>query len=161
VAINLDDESVIAGGTAATIRAELEATGLEPRAFCFELNESVVAAHPRASVSLVQELGVLGCETTLEHGGSGMAAFTLLRRLDPDYLKIAGHIIRGLGREPLRRILAAAVNDAGHVLGLKTIAAQVESADLLERVRVIGVDFAQGLAVGTPEPWDEAFARLD
>jgi len=161
VAINLDDESVTAGEVAATVRAELERTGLEPRSFCFELNESVVAAHPGASVTLVHDLRALGCETTLEHGGSGMAAFTLLRRLDPDYLKIAGHIIRGLGREPLRRILAAAVNDAGHVLGLKTIAAQVESADLLERVRVIGVDFAQGLAVAPPEPWDESFALLD
>jgi diguanylate cyclase (GGDEF)-like protein/PAS domain S-box-containing protein len=161
LAINLDDESVTAGGVAATVRAELERTGLAARSFCFELNESVVAAHPGASVTLVQELRALGCETTLEHGGSGMAAFTLLRRLDPDYLKIAGHIIRGLGREPLRRVLAAAVNEAGHVLGLETIAAQVESADILERVRAIGVDFAQGLAIAPPEPWDEAFARLD
>jgi diguanylate cyclase (GGDEF) domain len=161
VAINLDDESVIAVGTAASIRAELEKTGLAAGSLCFELNESVVAAHPRASVSLVRELRALGCETTLEHGGSGMAAFTLLRRLDPDYLKIAGHIIRGLCREPLRRILAAAVNDAGHVLGRRTIAAQVENADLLERVRAIGVDFAQGLAVSAPEPWDDTFARLD
>ena len=53
------------------------------------------------------------------------------------------------------------MNEAGHVLGLETIAAQVESPDVLERVRAIGVDFAQGLAIAPPEPWDEAFARLD
>lgn len=160
VAVNLDDESVTAGGVAATVRAELGRTGLEARSLGFELNESVVAAHPAAAAALVREVRALGCRTTLEHGGSGMAAFTLLRRLDADALKIAGHIIRGMGRDPLRRILAEAVNEAGHVLGLATIAAQVESADTLERVRVIGVDFAQGLAIAPPEPWDEAFARL-
>ena len=56
--------------------------------------------------------------------------------------------------------LAAAVNEAGHVLGLETIAAQVESPDLLERVRAIGVDYAQGLAIAPPEPWEDAFTRL-
>jgi diguanylate cyclase (GGDEF)-like protein/PAS domain S-box-containing protein len=161
VALNLDDDSVTAGGVAADVRAELGRTGLPARSLGFELNESVVAAHPAAAAALVQELRALGCRTTLEHGGSGMAAFTLLRRLHPDALKIAGHIIRGMGRDPLRRVLADAVNEAGHVLGLETIAAQVESADTLERVRVIGVDFAQGLAIAPPEPWDDVFARLD
>ena len=160
LAINLDDESVTAGGLAATVRTELDRNELDPRSLSFELNESVVAAHPAASAAVVRDLRAIGCETTLEHGGSGMAAFTLLRRLDPDYLKIAGHIVRALARDPLRRVLAAAVNEAGHVLGLETIAAQVESPDILERVRAIGVDYAQGLAIAPPEPWDDAFARL-
>ena len=79
-----------------------------------------------ASASLFHDLRAAGCQTTLDQCGSGMAAFTLLRRLQPDYLKIAGHIVRGLARDPVHRALATALNEVGHAMGLKTIGVQVQ-----------------------------------
>jgi EAL domain-containing protein (putative c-di-GMP-specific phosphodiesterase class I) len=81
-----------------------------------------------------------------------MAAFTLLRRLRPDYLKIAGHIVRGMIRDPVPRALATALNEVGHALGLGTIAAHVEHRRTLGRLRHIGVDYAQGFAIAPPSP---------
>ena len=89
-----------------------------------------------------------------------MAAFTLLRRLQPDYLKIAGHIVRGLARDPVHRALATALNEVGHALGLKTIGVQVDSPAALECLRRIGVDYGQGFGIGRPEPLEDAVARL-
>jgi diguanylate cyclase (GGDEF)-like protein/PAS domain S-box-containing protein len=160
VAINLDDETVTARTVLPLVLEELARTDLPPHALCFEVGESVVAAHPAESCRLLQELRAAGCQSTLEHCGSGMAAFTLLRRLQPDYLKIAGHIIRKIARDPVHRALATALNEVGHVLGLKTIGVQVERPGALECLRRIGVDYAQGFAVGRPEPLEDAITRF-
>jgi diguanylate cyclase (GGDEF)-like protein/PAS domain S-box-containing protein len=160
VAINLDDETVAAGEVLALVEGELAGTDVRPEALCFEVGESAAVAHPRASARLLDELRAAGCQTTLEHCGRGMAAFTLLRRLQPDYIKIAGHIVRGLARDPVYRALATALNEVGHVLGLKTIGAQVEGPGALACLRLIGVDYAQGFRIGRPEPLEVALARL-
>ena len=47
------------------------------------------------------------------------------------------------------------------VMGKKTIAEFVESDDILTALREIGVDYAQGYAVGRPEPLDVAFGVID
>jgi EAL domain-containing protein (putative c-di-GMP-specific phosphodiesterase class I) len=152
VAINLDDETVTAGQVLTTVRQALADTGVPPRALCFEVGESVAAAHPAVAARLQHELRAAGCQTTLEHCGCGMAVFTSLRRLQPDYLKIAGHIVHGLPRDPVHHALATALNEVGHALGLQTIAVQVEAPGELACLRRMGVDFAQGFAVGMPEP---------
>ncbi|HEU5042181.1 MAG TPA: EAL domain-containing protein, partial [Gemmatimonadales bacterium] len=161
VAINLADESVTGGEVPGILREYLDPSRCPPAALCFEISEAVAVAHPAASVRLLRELGAAGCRTTLEHCGSGMAAFTLLRRLPVDHLKIAGHVVRGLARDPVDRALATAINDVGHALRLVTIGVEVETPEVLASLRRMGVDFGQGFSIGRPEPLETALARLD
>jgi diguanylate cyclase (GGDEF)-like protein len=159
VAINLGEDTVASGMVPALVSRELAGTGLPPETLCFEISELTVAAHPSASADLISRLRAAGCRTTLEHCGSSMIAFTMLRRLQPDYLKIAGHIVRSVHRDPVQRALAAALNEVGHALGLGTIAMQVERPGDLEEIRRLGVDYAQGFAVGRPQPLADAMAK--
>ena len=89
-----------------------------------------------------------------------MAVFTLLRQLPVDYLKIAGHIVRGMARDPVDRALATAINDVGHSLGIATVAVEVETAETLDCVRRLGVDYVQGFGIAPPEPLDVVLDRL-
>jgi EAL domain-containing protein (putative c-di-GMP-specific phosphodiesterase class I) len=61
----------------------------------------------------------------------------------------------------VQRALATALNEVGHVLGLKTIGVQVEGPGVLAWLRRMGVDYAQGFGIGRPEPLADALARLD
>lgn len=160
VCINLGEESVAGGEVGRVVRESLADSGVRPGALCFEIAESAAAAHATASARLVRELREAGCQVTLEHCGSGMAAFTLLRRMPVDYLKIAGHIVRGIARDPVDRVLATALNDAGHALGLGTIGIEVENPEVLAALRRVGVDYAQGYGIRRPESLDAALARL-
>jgi EAL domain-containing protein (putative c-di-GMP-specific phosphodiesterase class I) len=160
VAVNLSDETVASGRALSLVEGALAGSEVPAEALCFEISEATVAAHPTASAELVRRLRTAGCRTTVEHCGTGMAAFTQLRRLRPDFLKIAGHIVRSLDRDPVQRALAGALNEVGHVLGLRTIGCQVEGGRVLEHLRQIGVDFAQGFGLGRPEPFADAVARL-
>jgi len=44
------------------------------------------------------------------------------------------------------------INQVGHVMGVRTIAEGVASAAVLERLRLLGVDFAQGNWISSPRP---------
>jgi len=49
--------------------------------------------------------------------------------------------------------MVRAINQIGHVMNIKTIAEGVESMQLLARLEAIGVDYAQGYAIGRPQPF--------
>jgi diguanylate cyclase (GGDEF)-like protein len=160
VAINLADETVAGGRTDAVVSRTLARAGVPAKSLCFEIGESAVAADSTRAAELLNALRVAGCQTAVEHCGSGMAAFTLLQGLALDYLKIAGHVVRGVPRDPLSRILAAALNEVGHALGLRTIGAGAEDDAAITALREIGVDLVQGFGVGRPEPFEAALDRL-
>ena len=46
-----------------------------------------------------------------------------------------------------------AINDIGHVMGLKTIAEFVENDEIVEVLRLRGVDYVQGYFNGIPTEW--------
>lgn len=50
--------------------------------------------------------------------------------------------------------MVQAINAIGHVMGLRTVAEYVSSEAILQRVRELGVDFAQGYHVGLPQLLD-------
>ena len=53
---------------------------------------------------------------------------------------------------PINHAMVAAINEVGHVMGIKTIAEYVETAEVLAAVKAIGIDFAQGYAISALQP---------
>jgi EAL domain-containing protein (putative c-di-GMP-specific phosphodiesterase class I) len=161
LAVNLSEETVASGTALALVEGALGRSQVPAAALCFEVGEATVVSHPAVTADLFHRLRAAGCRTTVEHCGTGMAAFTHLRRLRPDYLKMAGHIVRSLEQDPVQHALATALNQVGHVLGLGTIGFRVEDPGALEHLRHMGVDYAQGFGVGRPAPFAEAMATLE
>ena len=69
-----------------------------------------------------------------------------------DYLKIDGSFVRDLADSTTDYALVKSINEIGHSLGMKTIAEFVETEAIMEKLREIGVDYAQGYAVRKPLP---------
>jgi len=49
--------------------------------------------------------------------------------------------------------LVAAINQMSHTLGIPTIAEYAHCGAIVERLRELGVDYAQGYYIGEPAPW--------
>jgi EAL domain-containing protein (putative c-di-GMP-specific phosphodiesterase class I) len=53
-------------------------------------------------------------------------------------------------KDPTDLALVKSMNELGHVYGKRTIAEYVESPEILEIVKSLGIDFAQGYCIGMP-----------
>ena len=100
----------------------------------------------------IRELKQLGCRFALDDFGSGMSSFAYLRNLPVDFLKIDGEFVRNIVDAPIDDAMVEAMTRIGHVMGLKIIAEFVENDAILERLKVLGVDYAQGYGIAKPLP---------
>jgi len=134
------------------IREQLEVHGVRPETVCFEITETAAVAHFDTAVAFMQKLKKLGCRFALDDFGSGMSSFGYLKNLPVDYLKIAGTFVQNMAKNPTDHTMVDAINRVGHVMGIETIAESVENDAILEKLRELGVDFAQGFGIALPEP---------
>jgi len=116
------------------------------------LAEVDLASHLDRARELMDTLRPLGCRFVLQGFGSGLSSLEYLRDLAFDLLTIDGHFIRGLADDPTSRATVVALQQLARALGVRTLAAQVESEVTLQRLRDIGVDFACGAYLGSPVP---------
>lgn len=125
---------------------------IPPQLICFEITETVAITNLSKALKFIQKFRQLGCNFALDDFGSGMSSFTYLKSLPVDYLKIDGYFVKDILDDPIDLATIGAINQIGHLMGLKTIAEFVENEAILVKLREIGVDYAQGYGIGKPIP---------
>ncbi len=155
MAVNLSGQSIADGSFRRWAIDTLRAAGPALcAALTFEVTETVAIANLADASLFLQELRALGGRVALDDFGAGASTFGYLKQLPLDYLKIDGQFVRDLLRNPLDAVSIRCFVDVARVVGLKTVAECVESAEVLERLRSLGVDFAQGYHLHRPAPLD-------
>jgi len=137
----------------------LAAHGVPPETLCFEVTETAAIANLALAQRLIRKLSELGCRFALDDFGSGMSSYSKLKGLPVQFLKIDHTFIRDLANNPLDRAMVESIHQMAHVLGIETIAEGVSSEPLLERLRQIGVDYAQGFWLDQPGPLETLMGR--
>ncbi len=153
--INLSRDSVIDPDTVAYVRQAAASAGVDPRRIGFELSESVAIANLSRANQLINDLRRVGCATSLDDFGSGVSSFAYLKALAVEYIKIDGMFVGNISQDQVDYAMVRSIKDIGHVMGKKIVAESVETPAVLEKLREIGVDYAQGFEVGMPRPMQE------
>ncbi len=98
-------------------------------------------------IARVREHGV---KIAIDDFGSGYSNFQRIMKINPDFVKIDGSIIKHLATDPKSEVLTRAINTFSHSLGIKTIAEYVSDETIFMKVREIGADFCQGYYIAEP-----------
>ena len=141
-------------------RDSIKQYDINPRAICFEITETVAITHFDRAIRLVSALREIGCRFALDDFGSGLSSFGYLKNLPMDFLKIDGGLVRHIVDNPIDAAMVEAINDIGHVMGLKTIAEYVENDAIHEKLRAMGVDYIQGFCVEIPAPFPVGSSKV-
>jgi diguanylate cyclase (GGDEF)-like protein/PAS domain S-box-containing protein len=150
--INLSASSLHDDALIPHVREYLTESGLPAESICFEITEGAALGSFSETVRLISEIRAVGCGVGLEDFGHGLTSFAYLKALLVDYVKISGHYVRGVAEDPVYGTLVRAVSEIGHIMGIATIAEDVQTESSLAKLRDLQVAYAQGHAVAPPEP---------
>ncbi|HUG04232.1 MAG TPA: PAS domain S-box protein [Steroidobacteraceae bacterium] len=152
VAINLSGTTLSDPGFLEFLIDSLEAHEPTPGVLCFEVTETAAITNLGHASYLMREMTSRGCLVALDDFGSGLSSFNYLRTLPVHYLKIDGQFVQNVATDPIDRSMVEAIAQIGKAIGIETVAERVETAEVLETLRQIGVGYAQGYLCGMPAP---------
>jgi diguanylate cyclase (GGDEF)-like protein len=125
----------------------------------FEITERKAIEDIMQVVSFVRKLKDEGFRFAIDDFGSGYSSFYYLKYLPVDFLKIEGEFIKSLPNSPKDRIFIEGIVNVAKKMGIKTLAEYVENEEVLEVVKDLGIDYAQGYYFGKPEPLEEKLKK--
>lgn len=125
---------------------------------CFEITETAAIANFPSALHFIHMLKDIGCRFALDDFGSGFSSFAYLKKLPVDFLKIDGMFVEDIVNDPVSLVMVNSINEIGHIMGMETIAEFVENDQILDKLRAIGVNYAQGYGIGKPRPLAEMVA---
>lgn len=149
--INLSIRDILDPKTVDFIEETIQNSGTAHR-IVFEILESEGIENFEAVHSFIRRVKALGAKIAIDDFGTGYSSIENILKLDIDYIKIDGSLIRLLGSDARRSSIIESIAKCASKLGAKTVAEFVESEELLEHIKAAGIDFAQGYYVGKPAP---------
>jgi EAL domain-containing protein (putative c-di-GMP-specific phosphodiesterase class I) len=122
---------------------------LMPGQLHIEITESAAMEFLDQVRTLIVKLKAIGCRVVLDDFGRG-PAYHYLQQLPVDMVKIDGDLIRGLSTHENNRTLVKNITEVAHEKGIQVTAKHVEDEALVDILRELDVDYAQGFAIGRP-----------
>ena len=129
---------------------KLDENLVDPNKICFEITETSAIANLSHAIRFIKKIREKGCRFALDDFGSGVSSFGYLKNLPVDFLKIDGAFVRDIKTDRIDRAMVKSINEIGQIMGKKTIAEFVENDAILQELKKIGVDYAQGYGIAKP-----------
>ncbi len=152
ISINLSGQSLSDSHFLEFVENEIASKNVPLKRVCFEITETAAIGnliHAQRFFSVLKERG---CLFALDDFGSGLSSFAYLKNLPVDFLKIDGAFVKDMANDPIDCAMVEAIHRIGHVMGIETIAEFVETVGILDLLKSIGVNYAQGHFLANPKP---------
>jgi diguanylate cyclase (GGDEF)-like protein len=149
VSLNLSRASLEDAKLFDHIKAAVEESALRPG----QLHIEITAAAAMEYLGPVRELGVklktIGCRLVLDDFGHG-SVYQYLQQIPVDMVKVDASLIRDLANQKTNQTIVKSLTTVAHDMGIKVTAKFVEDVALIDVLRELDVDYAQGFAIGRP-----------
>lgn len=153
--INLSGQSVSEKNFLPYVVEQLEISGIDPGAICFEITETAAISNLASAMEFINALHEKGCRFALDDFGSGLSSFSYLKNLNIDYVKIDGSFVRSMHEDKVSAAMVEAITKVAHEMGIGVIAEWVEHERTIDMLRALKVEYAQGFALERPYPFVE------
>jgi diguanylate cyclase (GGDEF)-like protein/PAS domain S-box-containing protein len=150
--VNLSARSLDHPNLPALVEALLCERSADPSWLILELTEQSIIRDPQKAVSVLSTLRSLGVGIAIDDFGAGQAAFTYLKALPADEVKIDKSFVTNMAIDKHDAAIVRSIVSLAQDLGLRTVAEGVESEATLNLLTAYGCDFAQGFFLGRPMP---------
>ncbi len=157
-ALNLSGQSLLDNRFAAFLKKKISHSQISPEKIGFEVTETALVRSTGQANRFIQSIREMGCNFYLDDFGSGYASYSHLKDMPVDMIKIDGVFVSDILEQKSSYTMVKSVTEIAHFMDKKVIAEFVESEAILNVLRKLNVDFAQGYAVGRPIPLNQVLS---
>jgi diguanylate cyclase (GGDEF)-like protein len=150
LSINLDAEVLSKAPITALLAASLAESGIAPRRIIIEILESHEFADLPSARHHLNALRAVGVKIALDDLGVEFTTLRRVQRLPVDFVKIDKSFLAEILAEPNDLLLLANFLTMSTMLSLQVCVEGVESPDVLDALRIMGVPLAQGFGIARP-----------
>ncbi len=155
LSINISGQSSTDPDLPQFIEDEINRAKIDPACLVFEITETAAITNMQSAVKLVDFLHELGCKVALDDFGSGVSSFGYLKSIPVDYIKIDGQFIKNIDTNDVDREMVKCMQAVANILGIEMVAEFVETKEVVEVLRGLNVEFAQGYYYSKPHPIED------
>jgi diguanylate cyclase (GGDEF)-like protein len=159
-AVNISGQSLGDADFCSFLEGTLRDSGLPPSLLSFELTETAAVANIVRAEALMRRVRELGFDVALDDFGRGLSSLTYLKTLPVTCLKIDGTFVRDVVGDDRAQAMLSAIVRLAQAMGLRTVAECVESDQIRDITRQLGVEFGQGFSLGRPTPLDQVIPAV-
>jgi len=150
VTVNISARQFADARLAGDIQSALQETGMDPERVQVEITESVAAADPKLTVTVLSHLKHLGIGIVLDDFGTGVTSLRGLRQFPVDALKIDRSLVRDMLSDRAACDIVELIVGLAHKMKLIVIAEGIETPRQAERLRELGCEHGQGYYFSQP-----------
>ena len=117
----------------------------------FEIVESEGIESFTEVSNFIKKAKKLGCKIAIDDFGTGYSNFEYIIKLDVDYIKIDGSLIKNINIDNNLYLTVQTIVGFAKALNIKTVAEFVHSEDVLNCVKNLDIDYSQGFFIDEPK----------
>ena len=151
VCVNVSGRQLADPGFTRTVEEALAESGARPENLRLEVTELAMTQDPEGAVRTLADLRArVGVSAFLDDFGTGPSSLRFLHRFPGDALKIDRGLVIDMLTDPGSHEIVKAIVGLAHNLGMQVVGEGVETAEHLEKLRVLGCELAQGFHLSAP-----------
>ncbi len=150
--VNLSPKSLIISEFIKNVKDIILKYDINPDKIVFELTERETIKNITLLEKFVTNLKYEGFRFAVDDFGSGFSSFLYIKHFPVDFIKIDGEFIRSIMSDKIDRAFVISSVSIAKEVGIKTIAEFIETDEILQEIKKLGVDYGQGFFLAKPAP---------
>lgn len=150
ISVNVSARDITRVTFADTVLDALYECNVEPSRLILEVTETALLSDPNGAARVLRRLAAAGVRVGIDDFGRGQTSLGYLGTLPVHQLKIDKSFVTDMLRNEMHEAIVRAVVELGHNLGFEVVAEGVETSGVLECLRSMSCDVAQGFLFARP-----------